>query len=122
MSLKIPNVKANSVAVRSLERVDGDLIGIGPISVMISLCLSGGEGRRSNERSIYLPERICCLICDDAGDGSAGLDREGRGAVDKLKREVGCRLGEMNKGLTCALGGKSKLCGTIVLQGCCVVL
>ena len=89
MSRKMPKENANSAAVRSLGRVDGDLMGMGPISVMISLCLSGGDGRRSDDRSIYLPEIICCLMWVEAGDGSAGLDREGGGAVDKLKRGVG---------------------------------
>ena len=109
MSLNMPKVKANSAAVMSLGLVGVDLMGMGPISVIISLCLSGGDGRRSEDKSIYLPLIICCLMWDGTGDGSAGLDREGGGAVDKLKREVGCGLEEMNWGLTCTLGGKSKL-------------
>ena len=62
MSRKMPKANANSVAVRSLGREDGDLSGIGPISVIISLCRSGGDGRMRDDRSIYLPEMICCLI------------------------------------------------------------
>ena len=122
MSRKMPKENANSAADKSLDRVGVVLRGMGPISVIISFELLGGDGSRRDERSIYLPEIICCLMWEETGDGSAGLDREGGGAVDKVKREVGCELVEMNKGLTCTFGGKSKLWGTIMQAGCCDAL